>query len=249
MQAWCALRPRIARRMLPALPDLLRDQGRVTSLVSPDVATISTGRQTGGQRGRARDGRRCMDARQGLRTFKSNAWTTWRRVGNDETLAASSTRFLDAAPKDKPWFFWLGFSAILITSGARRDRPGSRLDPAKALKLPPHLPDLPERARRSPRVTLPRSSTSTTTCKACSMRSRRAASTENTLVVFMGDNGMAMPHGKGALHDPRHQCAAARTLARRGESPGGVTRSSWFLARTSRPRLLEVVRREAARRK
>ena len=25
---------------------------------------------------------------------------------------------------------------------------------------------------------------------------------ENTLVVFMGDNGMAMPHGKGALTDP-----------------------------------------------
>jgi arylsulfatase A-like enzyme len=25
---------------------------------------------------------------------------------------------------------------------------------------------------------------------------------KNTLVVFMGDNGMAMPHGKGALHDP-----------------------------------------------
>jgi arylsulfatase A-like enzyme len=25
---------------------------------------------------------------------------------------------------------------------------------------------------------------------------------DNTLVVFMGDNGMAMPHGKGALHDP-----------------------------------------------
>jgi arylsulfatase A-like enzyme len=25
---------------------------------------------------------------------------------------------------------------------------------------------------------------------------------DKTLVVFMGDNGMAMPHGKGALHDP-----------------------------------------------
>ncbi len=36
---------------------------------------------------------------------------------------------------------------------------------------------------------------------------------DNTLVVFMGDNGMAFPHGKGALHDRGHSCAAPRPMA------------------------------------
>ena len=31
---------------------------------------------------------------------------------------------------------------------------------------------------------------------------RRTGVEENTLVLFMGDNGMAFPHGKGSLYDP-----------------------------------------------
>ena len=31
---------------------------------------------------------------------------------------------------------------------------------------------------------------------------KERAGLENTLVIFMGDNGMAFPSGKGALHDP-----------------------------------------------
>ena len=105
-------------------------------------------------------------------------------------------RFLNQAPKQRPWFFWINYN----DPHHPWDRDAGHVDPAK-IKLPPHLPDLPgvrddlarycgevERADRS-------------FGDAMSVL-RQHGFEENTLVVFMGDNGMAFPHGKGSLYDP-----------------------------------------------
>jgi arylsulfatase A-like enzyme len=105
-------------------------------------------------------------------------------------------KFLTGRPKDRPWFFWINYN----DPHHPWDRDAGHVDPAK-IKLPPHLPDLPgvrddlarycgeiERADRS---------------FAAAIEVLRKHNAEaDTLVIFMGDNGMAFPHGKGSLYDP-----------------------------------------------
>ena len=104
--------------------------------------------------------------------------------------------FLTKAPKDRPWFFWINYN----DPHHPWDHDAGNVDPAK-IKLPPHLPDLSgvredlanycnevERADRSFGDAL--------------AVLRRHGQEANTLIVFMGDNGMAFPHGKGSLYDP-----------------------------------------------
>ena len=98
------------------------------------------------------------------------------RTGSDEATTTQMSEFLEKKPKDKPFFLWVNFSDPHHVWNA----PASfRPDPA-SLKLPPHFPDLP------------------------GMRSQLADKglDKNTIVVFCGDNGQALPHGKGSLYDP-----------------------------------------------
>jgi N-sulfoglucosamine sulfohydrolase len=104
--------------------------------------------------------------------------------------------FLNKAPKNRPWFFWINYN----DPHHPWDHDAGHVDPAK-IKLPPQLPDLPgvredladycnevERADRSFADAL--------------AVLRKHGHEDNTLIVFMGDNGMAFPHGKGSLYDP-----------------------------------------------
>jgi arylsulfatase A-like enzyme len=181
---------------VPALPDLLHAGagyftgvgGRTYHLdgppgAGPNAAPVST---------------EVLD-RYKLRTFKDRVDYVekappggWRRYGDH--LAA----FLDAAPRDKPWFFWLGFSDPhhpWNTRGAR-----GTLDPAK-IALPPQLPDLPgvrgDLARYLDEVEHLDGDVQSVLDE---LETRGLDG--NTLLVFMGDNGMALPHGKGSLYDP-----------------------------------------------
>jgi N-sulfoglucosamine sulfohydrolase len=105
-------------------------------------------------------------------------------------------KFLGQVPKGRPWFFWINYN----DPHHPWDRDAGKVDPA-TIKLPPHLPDLPgvrddlarycgeiERADRS-------------FAQAMSVLRKHGAEA-STLVMFMGDNGMAFPHGKGSLYDP-----------------------------------------------
>jgi arylsulfatase A-like enzyme len=106
--------------------------------------------------------------------------------------------FLDAAPKGRPWFFWLGFSDphhVWNTTG-----PNGVPDAAK-LTLPPHLPDLPGVRGDLARYIAEVEHLDGDVGEVLDTLEKRGLAA-NTLVVFMGDNGMAMPHGKGALTDP-----------------------------------------------
>jgi arylsulfatase A-like enzyme len=104
--------------------------------------------------------------------------------------------FLGKVPKGRPWFFWINYSDPHHVW----DKDAGSVDPAR-IQVPPHLPDLPgvreDLARYCGEIErMDRLFAETTTVLGGNSLE------ENTLVVFMGDNGMAFPHGKGSLYDP-----------------------------------------------
>jgi len=178
-----------------ALPDLLREKAGYFTGVAGRSYHLD-GPATGGKRAAPVMGG-VMD-RLKLRTFKDRVDYVEKVGAGMKDFGGKLAAFLEAAPKDKPWFFWLGFSDphhAWDTQGAR-----GAIDP-KSLTLPPHLPDLPgvreDLARYLAEIEHLDADIQTVLD---TLKSRGLD--QNTLVVFMGDNGMAMPHGKGALHDP-----------------------------------------------
>lgn len=111
---------------------------------------------------------------------------------------AQVTEFLGQVPEGKPWFLWVNFNDPHHPWDA--DAIAKSYDPA-AIKLPPHLPDLPgvrsdlaryyaeiARADEEFQIVLD------------TVKSKSGL--DNTLIIFAGDNGHAFPHGKGSLYDP-----------------------------------------------
>ncbi len=178
---------------VPALPDLLRDKAGYFTGVGGRNYHLD-GPPATGQRAALVTAQ--VLAKNNLRTFKDRVDYVAPGGGNHAKILGD---FLDKAPAGKPWFFWLGFSDphhVWDEDASPLGKP----DPA-SLKLPPHLPDLPgvrddfarylgeiERLDRQVQSVLDL------------LAERKLA--ESTVVVFMGDNGMALPHGKGYLYDP-----------------------------------------------
>jgi arylsulfatase A-like enzyme len=107
-------------------------------------------------------------------------------------------KFLAEVPQGKPWFFWLGFSDphhVWDTVSSK-----GKIDPAK-ISLPGHLPDLPGVREELANYMQEIEHLDEDIAKVLSVLDRRGLSGD-TVVVFIGDNGMAMPHGKGYLTDP-----------------------------------------------
>jgi N-sulfoglucosamine sulfohydrolase len=134
--------------------------------------------------------------------YEKNQMRTWKKrvdfmdISSQGPTPRLFDQFLGKVPKGRPWFFWINYN----DPHHPWDRDAGHVDPAK-IDLPAHLPDLPgvrddlsrycgeiERADRS---------------FADAMAVLRKHGQEaDTLVIFMGDNGMAFPHGKGSLYDP-----------------------------------------------
>ena len=179
---------------VPALPDLLRDQAGYFTGVGGRSYHLD-GPATGGQRGAPVIGG-TLD-RYGLRTFTHRVDYVEKSSGMKD-FGGKLAAFLDAVPRGKPWFFWLGFSDphhVWETQGPR-----GVPDPA-GLTLPPHLPDLPGVRSDLARYIAEVEHLDGDVQSVLDMLEKRGFA-HNTVVVFMGDNGMAMPHGKGALTDP-----------------------------------------------
>ncbi len=131
----------------------------------------------------------------GLKTFASRV--DYLRMGSDTAAIGQMREFLEKKPAEKPFCLWLNFSDPHHPwTPSSSDRP----DPA-TLKLPGHLPDLPgvreqfadhlgeiNRLDRTMQVVL-------------DLLAEKGFS-KDTLVIFAGDNGAALPHGKGSLYDP-----------------------------------------------
>lgn len=115
----------------------------------------------------------------------------------DEQVADQLKAFLDKKPEGKPFFMWANFSDPHHVWNAPTE---FRPDPA-ALKLPAHWPDLPGVREQVADYCAEVNRVDRTIGEVLEVLKQRGLM-DNTLIVFCGDNGAALPHGKGSLYDP-----------------------------------------------
>jgi arylsulfatase A-like enzyme len=134
-----------------------------------------------------------------MRTFEQRV--DYLRSGTDVEVVSRVAEFLDLRPADRPFFMWANFSDphhIWNADASFRPAPIS-------LSLPGHLPDLPGVREQLADY-----------CAEINRLDQRVGSVlellrsrgllESTMIVFAGDNGAALPHGKGSLYDPGSNC-------------------------------------------
>lgn len=129
-----------------------------------------------------------------LRTF--NERFDYVDASGQENVPARLNEFFDRRPKDKPYFLWVGFSDPHHAWNTGENPP----DPEK-LNVPGFLPDLPGVRQDLSAYEGEIEHVDGDFQRVLDLVKERAG-LENTLIIFMGDNGMAFPSGKGTLHDP-----------------------------------------------
>lgn len=115
----------------------------------------------------------------------------------DGEVAHQVAAFLDKKPADKPFFMWANFSDPHHPWNAPAE---FRPDPA-SLKLPAHWPDLPGMREQMADYCAEVNRVDRTVASVLDVLAKRDL-LDKTLIVFAGDNGQALPHGKGSLYDP-----------------------------------------------
>ncbi len=115
----------------------------------------------------------------------------------DAQVAAQLEAFLDKKPEAKPFFMWANFSNPHHAWNAPA---AFRPDPA-SLKLPAHWPDLPGMREQLADYCAEVNQLDQTIAGVLQVLVKRHLM-EQTMIVFIGDNGVALPHGKGSLYDP-----------------------------------------------
>ncbi len=138
------------------------------------------------------------------KTFQDNHLKTFKERFNyvDATGQANVPKrmedFFDGRPQDKPFFLWVNFSDPHHPWDAGENPP----DPAK-LKLPGYWPDLPGLRGDFSRYLGEIEHADGDFQTVLDILQKRAGEKDfqNTLILFMGDNGMALPRGKGSLHE------------------------------------------------
>ena len=173
--------------------ELLRQQGGYHTGIAGRSFHLDGSARSGSARG-GPDIRTIMD-RHGLRTFADRV--DYLRTGSDEQAVEQTEEFLKSVPAGKPFALWLNFSdPHHVWNAPAEFRPSPAL-----LKLPPHWPDLPGMREQLADYCAEVNRLDATMGRVLALLERlgRAA---DTLVVFAGDNGAALPHGKGSLYDP-----------------------------------------------
>jgi arylsulfatase A-like enzyme len=129
-----------------------------------------------------------------LRTWQNRV--DFKDVSSQLTTTALFREFLGKVPQGKPWFLWINYN----DPHHPWNTSVRRIDPA-SIRVPPHLPDLPgvrgDLARYGEEVEHADKDFGDVMDVL-----KKSGHEANTLVIFMGDNGMALPHGKGSLYDP-----------------------------------------------
>jgi arylsulfatase A-like enzyme len=133
----------------------------------------------------------------GLRTFDRRVDYLDRGSPRAQTVARVN-EFFDRRPKDKPFFLWVNFNDPHHVWD--RNAIPQPHDPKK-LVLPRYLPDLPGVREDLARYCDEVARMDEEFQWVMDLLEKRGVA-GNTLVVFMGDNGLAFPHGKGSLYDP-----------------------------------------------
>jgi N-sulfoglucosamine sulfohydrolase len=130
-----------------------------------------------------------------LRTFEQRF--DYVKTGGDAVGATQMAEFLDRKPADKPFCLWVNFSDPHHPWNAPDE-----FRPAPAsLKLPGHWPDLPGVREQFADYCGEINRLDQSVKRVLDLLASRGFSS-NTIVVFAGDNGAALPHGKGSLYDP-----------------------------------------------
>ncbi len=131
----------------------------------------------------------------GLRTFQRRV--DYLRKGPDAQVVHQIEEFLDQRPDDRPFFMWANYSdPHHVWNAPEKYRP----EPA-SLKLPAHWPDLPGVREQVADYCAEVNRVDERVGEVVALLERRGL-LEDTMVVFAGDNGAALPHGKGSLYDP-----------------------------------------------
>jgi arylsulfatase A-like enzyme len=134
-------------------------------------------------------------AKLNMRTFKDRV--DFLQGAGDAAVASTFASFLDAKPEGKPFFMWANFSDPHHAWNAPSE---FRPDP-KSLKVPAHFPDLPGTREQLADYCAEVNRLDTSVASVLKVLTDRGM-LDSTIIVFAGDNGMAMPHGKGSLYDP-----------------------------------------------
>lgn len=190
-------RSAVAARMTRFSSPLPRDE-----VVFPEVLRSEAGYYTGvcgrsyhlDGSGRAGAEIAALMEKHRLKTFAERL--DYVNTCSDAEVPARVEEFLQQVPQGRPFFLWVNFSDPHHPWNANADEP----DPA-AVTLPPHWPDLPgireQVAAYCGEVTrLDRSFQAVIDV----LEQRNLY--QKSLVIFCGDNGLALPHGKGSLYDP-----------------------------------------------
>jgi arylsulfatase A-like enzyme len=131
----------------------------------------------------------------GYKTFKDRFDVV--QGGSDAQAVEQAAAFFEVRPKDKPFCLWVNFSDPHHPWAAPATY---RPDPA-SLRLPVHIPDLPAVREQYADYCAEVNRVDETTGKVLALLERLDLA-KDTLVIFAGDNGQALPHGKGSLYDP-----------------------------------------------
>jgi N-sulfoglucosamine sulfohydrolase len=175
---------------VPALPDLLRTSGyyagicrRTFHLDGPGAMGPVT--------------RYVFERHPELRTFAQRVDFLDRNSPRAQTVPIVS-QFLDEVPAGKPFFLWISFNDPHHPWD--RNAIPEPHDPQQ-IAVPPYLPDLPEVRSDLARYYDEIARMDEEFQWVMDVLAKRGLTT-NTLVMFLGDNGYAFPHGKGSLYDP-----------------------------------------------
>ena len=170
-------------------PELLREKaGYYTGICGRSYHLDGSGANSGATNTR-------LITEHGMRTFEQRV--DYVRTGSDLQAIEQMREFLAAKPAAKPFCLWLNFSDPHHVWNADAS---FRPDPL-SLKLPAHWPDLPGMREQLADYCAEVNRLDRSMQAVLELLAARGFA-ENTLVVFAGDNGAALPHGKGSLYDP-----------------------------------------------
>lgn len=170
-------------------PELLRSQaGYFTGVCGRSYHLDGSGNRAGQGIGELLD-------KHHLRTFAQRV--DFLNSCPDAEVPEQLEKFLAEKPVDKPFFMWANFSDPHHPWNASAE---FRPDPAK-LKLPPHWLDLPGVREQVADYCAEVNRLDSSIAKVLAVLEKRQL-LDSTVIVFAGDNGAALPHGKGSLYDP-----------------------------------------------
>lgn len=170
-------------------PELLREKaGYFTGVAGRGYHLDGSGRAAGTPIGD-------LMREHGMVTFPQRL--DYVRQGSDTVAIEQMKEFLDLKPAAKPFFLWLNFSDPHHPWNA----PASDHPAPAALKLPAHWPDLPGVREQLADYCAEVNRLDHSMRRVLDELEKRGLA-RNTIVVFAGDNGAALPHGKGSLYDP-----------------------------------------------